>query len=156
MHELREAMAEELTGRVVGSDGKIAEVDGGYFGGYMKPANQKEYRRDRRYARNQSRKRKVVVIVRERGGNSVPMPLGSEGQVVAFRTRIAMGTVVHADEAASWDGLHERFEMKRINHQEAYSLNGACTIMAEEIFQPLVTRGNRSTTVLLSKHISRH
>ena len=122
----------------------------------MKPANQKEYRRDRRYARNQSRKRKVVVIVRERGGNSVPMPLGSESQVVAFRTRIAMGTVVHADEAASWDGLHERFEIKRINHQEAYSLNGACTIMAEEIFRPFVTRGNRSTTVLLSKHISRH
>jgi hypothetical protein len=26
------------------------------------------------------------------------------------------GTTVHADEAAAWDNLHERFEMKRINH----------------------------------------
>ena len=41
---------------------------------------------------------------------------------------------MHADEAASWDNLHERFEIKRINHQEAYSLDGACTNMAEEYF----------------------
>ena len=39
LHKLREAMAEELKGRVVGGEGKVAEVDGGYFGGYVKPAN---------------------------------------------------------------------------------------------------------------------
>ena len=38
LHKLREAMAAELKGRVVGGEGKIAEVDGGYFGGYIKPA----------------------------------------------------------------------------------------------------------------------
>ena len=38
----------EMKGRVVDEEGKTAEVDGGYFGGYVKPANQKEYRRDRR------------------------------------------------------------------------------------------------------------
>ncbi len=37
-HKLREAMAEELKGRIVGGEGKVAEVDGGYFGGYVKPA----------------------------------------------------------------------------------------------------------------------
>jgi hypothetical protein len=121
-------MAEEMKGRIVGGDGKVAKLDSGYFGGYVKPANQKEYRRDRRYARNQNGKRKVVVIVRERGGNSVPAVFCSESQAFAFiRARIAKGTVVHADEASSWDGLHERFEKKRINHQEAYSLDGACT-----------------------------
>ena len=36
-HKLREAMAEELKGRVIGGEGKVAEVDGGYFGGYRKP-----------------------------------------------------------------------------------------------------------------------
>ncbi len=41
LHKLREAMAEELKGRVVGGEGKMAEVDGGYFGGYIKPANLK-------------------------------------------------------------------------------------------------------------------
>ncbi|WP_199805387.1 transposase [Bradyrhizobium pachyrhizi] len=96
-------MAEELKGRVIGGEGKTVEVDGGYFGGYVKPASQKEYRRDRRYARNQNGKWKVVVV-RERGANSVPTVFGSESQAAAFiRARIAKGTVVHADEAASWD-----------------------------------------------------
>jgi ISXO2-like transposase domain len=36
-----------------------------------------------------------------------------------------------------WDNLHERFEVKRINHQEAYSLDGACTNWAEEYFSRL-------------------
>src|ERR1700690_2173190 len=63
LHKLREAMAEELKGRVVGGNGKVAEIDSGYFGGYVKPANQKEYRRDRRLAKNQNGKRRVVVIV---------------------------------------------------------------------------------------------
>ena len=62
LHKLREAMADELKGRVVGGEGKEAEVDGGYFGGYVKPANLKADRLDRRFTRNQSGKRKVVVI----------------------------------------------------------------------------------------------
>jgi hypothetical protein len=62
----------------------------------------------------------------------------SKSQGASFiRARIAKETVVHADEAASWDNLHERFEVKRINHQEAYSLDGACTDMAEEYFSSL-------------------
>src|ERR1700712_3299262 len=138
LHKLREAMADELKGRVVGGEGKVAEVDGGYFGGYVKPANYKDNRRDRRLAKNQNGKRKVVVVIRERGGNSVPAVFGSESQAASFiRARVAKGTVVHADEAGSWDGLHERFEMKRINHQEAYSLDGACTNYAEEYFSRL-------------------
>ena len=137
-HKFREAMAEEMKGRVVGGEGKVAEVDGGYFGGYVKPANLKAARLDRRLARNQNGKRKVVVIIRERGGNSVPAVFNTESAAASFiKARIAKGTTVHADEAASWDGLHERFEMKRINHQEAYSLDGACTNQAEEYFSRL-------------------
>jgi hypothetical protein len=41
---------------------------------------------------------------------------------------------VNADEAGTWNDLHSRFEMKRINHEEAYSLDGACTNWAEEFF----------------------
>jgi len=33
--------------------------------------------------------------------------------------------------------LHERFEVERINHQEASSLDGACTDQAEEYFSRL-------------------
>ena len=83
-HKLREAMAEELKGRTVGGDGKVAEVDGGYFGGYVKPRNLAENRIDRRLARNQNGKRRVVVIVRERNGNSVPAVFRSEGQAQSW------------------------------------------------------------------------
>ncbi len=104
LHKLREAMAAELKGRTIGGEGKVAEVDGGYFGGYVKPANFRENRRDRRLAENQNGKRKVVVIVRERGGNSVPAVFRTESHALAFiRSRVAKGTVVNADEAASWE-----------------------------------------------------
>ena len=36
-HSMRGAMAAEMRGRVIGGEGKIAEVDGGSFGGYVKP-----------------------------------------------------------------------------------------------------------------------
>jgi transposase-like protein len=137
-HKLREAMAEEMRGRVVGGEGKTAEIDGAYFGGYVKPANRKENRVDRRLLQNQSGKRKSVVIIRERDGNSLPAVFRTEGQALSFiRSRIAKGTVVNADDAPHWNDLQTRFEMKRIDHQEAYSLDGACTNAAEEYFSRL-------------------
>jgi transposase-like protein len=54
-HKLREAMATELRGRKVGGEGKVAEVDSGYFGGYVRPANIRENRVDRRFFENQRR-----------------------------------------------------------------------------------------------------
>jgi transposase-like protein len=138
LHKLREAMAVEMKGRTVGGDGRNVEVDGAYFGGYVKPANHRENRRDRRLAMNQTGKRQSVIIIRERNGESVPAVFRSEGAALNFiRERIAPGSIVHADEASSWDGLHARFEMKRINHQRAYSDGEACTNMAEEYFSRL-------------------
>jgi transposase-like protein len=137
-HKMREAMAAEMKGRTMGGEDKIAEVDGAYFGGYVKPSNRVENRVDRRLAEHQTGKRRVVVIIRERGGNSLPAVFRSEGAATNFiRSHLKPGTVVNADEAASWDGLHARFEMKRINHSEAYSLDGACTNWAEEYFSRL-------------------
>jgi len=134
-HKLREAMAEELRGRTVGGAGKVAEIDGGYFGGYIKPANHVENRRDRRLAFNQNGKRKAVVIIRERDGKSLPAVFKSEGAALAWiKKRIQPGTIVNADEAPSWNDLHSRFEMRRIDHSKAYSAEGACTNNAEEFF----------------------
>lgn len=135
LHKLREAMAAELKGRVIGGDGKEAEIDSGYFGGYVKPANLKNHRVDRRFSEHQSHKRKAVIVIRERNGNTLPAVFKSEKRALDFiRRRIAPGTIVNADESANWNELHSRFEMKRINHEEAYSLDGACTNWAEEFF----------------------
>jgi transposase-like protein len=137
-HKLREAMAAELKGRVIGGDDKTAEIDSAYFGGYVKPANRREDRIDRRFAENQSGKRKAVIVIRERGGNTLPAVFPNESHALSFiRSRIAKGTVVHADESGNWNDLHARYEMKRINHQEAYSHDGACTNWAELFFSRL-------------------
>ncbi len=40
-HKLREAMSSEVRGHQLGGPGKVVEIDGGYFGGYVKPANHK-------------------------------------------------------------------------------------------------------------------
>lgn len=137
-HKLREAMAEELKGREIGDDRPEAEVDGAYFGGYVKPANLREDRVDRRLSENRSGKRKVVVVIRERGGETLPGVFKSEHDALRWVAhRVRKGTVLHADEASVWNDLHARYEVKRINHQEAYSLNGACTNWAESYFSRL-------------------
>jgi transposase-like protein len=134
-HKMREAMSEELKSRTIGGEGKEAEIDGGHFGGYRKPANLADDRVDRRLARNQTGKRKVVVVIRERGGPTLPGVFKSEGDALTFlRTRIMPGTTVHADEANAWNDLHARYEMKRINHEVGYSMAGACTNWAEGFF----------------------
>jgi transposase-like protein len=135
-HKMREAMASELRGVSVGGEGRKAEIDGAYFGGYVKPANRVENRRDRRLRRNRSGKRKTVVVIRERDGKTLPSVFASEGAALNFiRTRIARGTTVSADEGGAWNELHGRFTMHRINHQEAYSLDGdVYTNNAESFF----------------------
>ena len=134
-HKLREAMATETADATL--DGTV-EVDGAYFGGHVKPANWKENRKDRRLAENQTGKRRVVVVMRERGGIALPFVFKTEAQgVQAIAARVKPEAVIHADEARGWDVLHDRFLTKRINHQECYSDGKACTNQAESFFSRL-------------------
>jgi transposase-like protein len=122
-HKFREAMASEVRQTAIGGEGKRAEIDGGYFGGYVKPANRREDRKDRRLRRHQTGKRKVVVVIRERGGRTLPGVFRSEVEALNFiRRNVAPQTHLYADEAAGWDDLHARFTLERINHEEAYSI----------------------------------
>ena len=134
-HKLREALAAEQTAQELSG---VCEVDGAYFGGYVKPANRREDRIDRRLAEHRTGKRQVVVVIRERDGQTFPFIARSEAASVGtIAGRIQPGTVVHADEASAWDDLHTKFAMKRINHSEAYSWEGACTNQAESFFSRL-------------------
>ncbi len=91
-HKLREAMATEVKGYKLGGVGKTVEVDGGYFGGYIKPANHKENRRDRRLVRNQNGKRQCVVVIRERDGMVMPSAFKSEAAAHSYiRNHVAAG-----------------------------------------------------------------
>lgn len=134
-HKLREAMGAEQAG--VNLRGEV-EVDGAFFGGYIKPENRKEDRVDRRRKENQNGKRHAVVIMRERKGRSVPFVAQDEGDAVStIIERIEAGSIVYADEASCWDIFHSRFLTKRINHSVAYRDEDACTNQAESFFSRL-------------------
>lgn len=134
-HKLREALAAETNDMTV--SGEVA-VDGAYFGGHVKPANRREDRVDRRLAENQTGKRRVVVVMREHNGRTLPFVFKAEGQSIStIAKRVAPGSTVFADEASHWDALHSLYLTKRINHQEAYSVDGVSTNAAESFFSRL-------------------
>jgi transposase-like protein len=134
-HKLREAMGAEAKSRTL--KGHV-EVDGAFFGGHVQQANRKEDRADRRFKHNQSGKRRVVVVMRERKGNTVTAVFGNEAESLqTIRDRVETGTKVYADEAPAWDGLHARYDTKRINHSISFSDDGACTNQAESFFSRL-------------------
>ncbi len=134
-HKIREAIgATDKDAKVSGE----VEIDGMYAGGYVKPANYKDHRRDRRLAVNQNGKRRVVIVARERGGKTITFVAKSEDAgVPMLRDRIALGSTVYADEAAHWNTLGTRYLTKQINHQIAYSDGDACTNQAESFFSRL-------------------
>lgn len=134
-HKIREALAAEQAASKL--EGEV-EVDGAYFGGYVKPANNRVDRKDRRRKIHQTGKRQVVVVARERGGETLTHVAKTEAEGVPFVLgNVAPGATIHADEAGHWDNLEARFLTKRINHSEAYSTPESCTNMAESFFSRL-------------------
>lgn len=134
-HKLREAMAREQMGRQLNG---IVEIDGGYFGGYVKPENKKEDRKDRRLKSNHSGKRQCVVIMRERNGRSLPFVVRVEGDAVPMvRDHVGTLATIYADEGAGWDALHAGWDTKRVNHSACFMDEGVCTNQAESYFSRL-------------------
>ena len=136
MHKLREAMAAETQDTQL--HGHV-EVDGAAFGGHVRPpANAREDRVDRRLLRNRSDKRRVIVVLRQRGGQTLTRSFLREAEGVDFaRERITAGSMISADEIAHWDLLEPGFDVRRINHSDAYSHNGTHTNLAESYFARL-------------------
>lgn len=134
-HKLREAMSLEQANRSLNG---VVEIDGAYFGGYVKPENNKADRKDRRLAMNRTGKRQCVVIMRERGGKSLPFVVRNEGDAVPFvRDHVGTLTTIHADEGTGWDALHAGWDTKRVNHSVQFMDKGVCTNQAESYFSRL-------------------
>ena len=114
-------------------------VKGILFGGHVRQENKAEDRADRRLAEEQTGKRRVVVVIRERGGRTLPFVFKRESEgVAAVRARVPAGTTVHADEARGWDTLHAHYDMHRVSHSAEFaSPDGACTNQAEGYFSRL-------------------
>jgi len=131
-HKLREVLSVEQS-KAQHLSGEV-EIDGAYFGGYIKPANYKEVRVDRRFLRNQNGKRECVVAMRERDGMTKTVISSEHNAVPVVCSTVVAGSTIYADEGSSWDLLHQNYTTKRINHSECYSDGEACTNMAESFF----------------------
>ncbi len=135
VHKLREAMEAEIENATTSG---VVEVDGAHFGGHIRPENMAKDRVDRRLAEHQTGRRRVVVAIRQRKGRTLPFVTRNESDGVEIVQRVVMpGAEIHADEATHWDNLHARYEARRVNHSEGYSINGVCTNQAESYFARL-------------------
>ena len=136
LHKIREVLAdfqssiEELVEEV--------EVDGAFFGGYIKPRNEKRNRVDRRRKQFSSGKRQVVAAARERNGKTFVTVTDREADaVLSIMSKIRDDAIIYADEAAAWDDFHVWFSTCRINHTEAYADDGTSTNWVESLFSRL-------------------
>lgn len=135
LHKLREAISvslEEL--QLCG----VVEIDGATFGGYSVAQNQATGKYvKRRYVRKHAN-RHVVVVAHGRLGRTVPFIVKRESE--AFDNivqQVSPDATIAADGGHAWDSLKELFEMVRIHHNVAFSLNNACTNNAESYFSML-------------------
>jgi transposase-like protein len=131
MHKLRQSLMDRrdetpLVGEV--------QIDGGYVGGAIRPANQADARVDRRLAEHQNPDKRCVLVMRETypaddllervgGKRTLTFIIGQENQrdVGTLAARfIAPGTAISADESGAYDLLPGRYVMHRVNHQREY------------------------------------
>ena len=100
--------------------------------------NLKEDRVDRRLKEHQTGKRRVVVVMRERLGRTLPKVAMAEAEGVALVTaNVDRMATLSADEASHWDMLHAGWQVDRVNHSVAYSDHGKHTNWAESYFSRL-------------------
>jgi transposase-like protein len=154
LHKIREAVASETKNAKL--FGEI-EIDGAYFGGHIRPANLKENRIDRRLSQHETGKRRVVVALRQRNGRTLPFVTKSEAHGVVIASGVVQkNSKMIADEASHWDALHASYETDRINHSEAYSLNGISTNQVESYFSRLLRMVQGQHHFVTARHLHQY
>lgn len=150
LHKFREALgtlqhAVELSGEV--------EIDGAYYGGYVKPTNRIDTRRDRRRLSNRSGKRKCVTVMRERNGRTRPFICSEREGAALAPNIIANGSIVYADQAKEYDPLHALFDMKRIDHSKNYAVGATSTNQAES-YHARMRRSEKGVHHRIAEHLA--
>ncbi len=134
LHKLREV----LTTHQQSNDLRgLVEVDGGYFGGYVRPKNNRPNRVDRRRLVHRSGKRHCVVIFRERRGRSRPVVCSESEAASLAHTIVEPGSEVFTDENNDWNRLAARYVLHMVNHGEQYADGPKSTNWAESFFSRL-------------------
>ncbi len=144
LHKLRESIFNKIDPTLL--EGEV-EIDGAYVNHYVRPHNKKDERIDRRTFENQNPNKRCVMVMRQRdfekgkgAKRTYAFLITEENQKDILRetqNRVALDSVIYADEHPSYNILHKRYEVKRINHKKEYKSEEACTNQAESYFSRL-------------------
>lgn len=136
LHKFRDAIStfaqsQELTGEV--------EIDGGEFGGFIRPKNVKKERHDhRKFPYRASDRTMIAVVAKSREGpiqtwvakhESHPRP--------QIDKALAHDAVLFTDKAASWNQFRGKRKLLQVNHSVSYATPEACTNGAESLIRTI-------------------
>ena len=143
-HKIREALFQ--TRDLSPLDGEV-EMDGCYFHYYVRPANKRENRVDRRMSSNLNPNKRAVLVMRQRGKpehgatRSIVNVIKKENErdVLALSKKyIKPGSTIYTDSHTCYTPLASDYILKQVNHAEAYSSpEGVNENQAESIFSRL-------------------
>lgn len=133
VHKLRNAIALKADEGMLSGE---VEIDGAYFGGYVRPKNLKKTRSDLRKIPYRHNDRALsVTAARQRGGGIKIWVCKQETDARSFiSASIAAGSVLFTDKASGWSPLRGRFELFQIDHSKAYYTPEACTNAVESLW----------------------
>jgi transposase-like protein len=144
-HKIRESLMEQRDDAPLSGE---VHMDGAYVNGYVRPANRKEDRIDRRLAENQRPDKRCVFVMRQKvetagveinGSNkTLTFIIKAENQADVSNLAnkfVKKGSVICADESNAYDVLHAKFDTRRVNHGQEYcSEAGITNNLAESYF----------------------
>lgn len=115
------------------------EIDGSYYGGFIRPKNVMKDRNDHRRVPYRSNSRALcVVAARQRGGPVRTWIAKAEGDARSFiRRALTSDATLFSDQAPVWSWLRGRHQLFTVNHKQAFYTPEACTNHVENYFRGL-------------------
>jgi len=120
------------------------EIDGCYFHYYIRPANKREHRIDRRLSFNLNPNKRAVLAMRQRGlpgqgaSRTIVTVIKNENEqdVSALSTKfIKPNAIIYTDNHTCYASLATSYTVKQVNHAEEYSTDdGVNENQAESLF----------------------
>lgn len=125
-HKIRESLMEQRDTSALSGE---VHMDGAYVKGHVRPKNNKEDRVDRCLVDNQRPDKRCVFVMRQKvnvvgdtieGANkTISFVIKAENQADVGKLAglyVQKGSVICADESTAYDGLHAKFDTRRVNH----------------------------------------
>ncbi|MBP6362341.1 MAG: IS1595 family transposase [Novosphingobium sp.] len=133
-HKLREAIT---TSQHSGTLRGKVEIDGAYFGGHIRPRNNRPLRQDRRRITRRASKRQCVTIFRERNGRSRAFAMDEHEAARIVEQIVEPGSEIFTDQATHFGRIAARYVLRTVNHSERYADGDISTNWAESYFSRL-------------------